>query len=123
MDRDKTSSVKMEPYDSSDRLEMKQTALQNNLVSLGIEEHEFLVDESRRQIYKLMPDYPLSDQDDEGDSVSIYYKNRQHTEPIEKRSRIVHTFGTIQTSLIRGFVIPDKYDRAMNYLNRTFGPA
>ncbi len=122
-DRDRTSSVKMGPYDSSDRLEMKQTALQNNLDSLGIEEHEFLADESRRQIYKLMPDYPLSDQDDEGDSVSIYYKNRQHTEPIEKRSHIVHTFGTIQTSLIRGFVIPSKYDRATGYIDRTFKPA
>lgn len=119
-DRNKTSQVKLEPYDSSGRLETIQTALLNSLEDLGIEEHEFLPDESRRRIYKLMPDYPLSDRDDEGDSVSIYYKNHQYTEPIEKRSRIVYTFGTIQTSLIRGFAIPDKYDRIKDYIEHTF---
>ena len=117
MYRDQTGRTKKEPYDFTDKLDVLQTVLLNNLETLGIEKHELLTDESSRTIYKLMPDYPLSS-DEVGNSIYIYYKNRRFTEPIEKRSNIVHTFGINQTSQIRGFVIPEKYDLVINYLDQ-----
>ena len=120
MDRNRMRKNRSKPHDLIGRLEMKQFALQNNLSKLGIEEHEFLAEESSRQIYKLMPDYPHPDKDDEGDSIMIFYKNDKHFEPIEDSSDIVRTFGMIQTSLLRGFVMPEKYESAKKYLEDTF---
>ena len=120
--RDKTPSVKLEPYDSSDKLEVIQTALHNSLSDLGMEEYEFLADESSSKAYKLMPDYPRSNKDEEGGSISIYHKSHEYTEPIEKRSRIVYEFGMIQPSIIRGFVIPEKYEMVKKWIKDKFEP-
>ena len=68
-----------------------------------------------------MPDYTVSDIDDEeGSSISIYYKNSKLIEPIEKRSHVVYTLGIHQASIIRGFVIPQKYNPVRSYLKDTF---
>lgn len=119
MERSRVEQDTLEPYDTSSKLEVIQTLLQNSLEEMGVEEHEFLADESRRDIYKLMPSYPLPDEGDgEDNSISIHYEDSKLTESIEKRSRIVHTFGVRRPSLIRGFVIPEKYDKVMEYKKR-----
>ena len=119
--RNRSDSAKAEPYDQVRELGVIQTALESDLEDLGIEEHEFLADASSRSLYRLMPDYITSDTDDEeGSSISIYYKNNQLIEPIEKRSHVVYTLGTHQAFVIRGFVIPEKYDSVRNYLNDKF---
>ena len=119
--RNTSNGVKMEPYDPTPKLEPIQTALTNNLNTLKVEKHEFLMDDASRPLYNLMPDYIISDSDnEEGNSISIYYKNNDFTEPIEKRSNVVYTLGSHQSSLIRGFVIPGKYNVIKGYLEQNF---
>ena len=112
-----------EPSDLISELETIQTGLQNNLESLGIEDHEFLPDESSRSIYKLMPDYSISDTEDEAGEniIYIHYKNQHYTEPLEKRSHVIDTLGRHQTFIIRGFVTPQKYAKAEEYIKRASG--
>ena len=96
-------------------------ALCKKLPDLGIEEHEFLTDELSRSPYKLMLDYNISDEDDgEGNSISIYYKNTGLIEPIEKRSHVVYSLAKNQPFMIRGFVQPEKYDVVKEYLKNEF---
>ena len=114
--RQKSSKVKTTPDDSTKELEPIQKQLLNRLSELEIEDYEFLTDEVSRSPYQLMPDYLIGDVEEEGKSISIYYKNNKFIEPIEKRSHVVFTLGTNQPSMIRGFVIPKKYDNIRDYL-------
>lgn len=121
MYRSRRSVTSTKPYDPTEKLGMIQTALQNSLAKIEVDEHEFLADVSSRPLYKLMPDYTVSDTDDEeGSSISIYYKNSKLIEPIEKRSHVVYTLGINQAFIIRGFVIPQKYNQVRSYLKDTF---
>lgn len=115
------SRTSMEPYDPTEGLEVIQTALQNDLEEIGVNKHEFLSDVISSPLYKLMPDYTVSDIDDEeGSSILIYYKNSKLIEPIEKRSHVVFTLGTHKAFIVRGFVIPEKYHKIRYYLNNKF---
>ena len=88
---------------------------------LGIKPHEFLTDDLSRSPYKLMPDYNISDETDgEGNSIAIYYKNNKLIEPIEKRSHVVFTLAKNQPFMIRGFVVPEKYEKIRDYLDSKF---
>ncbi len=119
--RKKSTRIRTEPDNSIEGLEMLQTALINEGNSIGFSKHEFLTDDLSRAPYKLMPDYNISDEDDdEGNSIVIYYKNNQLIEPIEKRSHVVHTLAKNQPFMIRGFVIPEKYEAVRKYLKDTF---
>ena len=115
MDRHKPRHSNPGPYDSIEKLETIQDALQNNLSNIGITEYEFLPDVATRSLYKMMPDY-RTDEDEERDSIYIHYKNRHYTEPLEKRSHVVYALGTHQPYVIRGFVVPNKYDVIKRYL-------
>lgn len=116
------NTVAPKPDRLNSQLDAIQIALKNSLQRLGIQEHEFLPDEPYRSIYKLIPDYPSLD-DEGGDSIYIYYKKDQVIEPIEKQSSIIHTFGMNQTPHKRCFIMPEKYNNAMNYIRDTFIPA
>ena len=119
--RNRSEEARAEPYDSVERLMVVQMVLKSELGDLGIEKHEFLSDAASKSPYQLMPDYIASDVDDkEGNSISIYYKSSQFIEPIEKRSHVVYTLGTHQAFMVRGFVIPEKYDVVRNYLKNKF---
>ena len=119
--RSSRSVTSTTPYDPTEKLEIIKTVLQNDLANIGVDEHEFLADVSSRQLYKLMPDYTVSDTDDgEGSSISIYYKNSKLIEPIEKRSHVVYTLGINQAFIVRGFVIPKKYNQVRSYLKDKF---
>jgi HD superfamily phosphohydrolase len=119
--RKKSTRVRTEPDNSVEGLEMIQIALMNELDNLGIKKHEFLTDDLSRSPYELMPDYIISDEEDgEGSSISIYYKNNKLAEPIEKRSHVVFTLAKNQPFMIRGFVIPEKYHLVRKYLEETF---
>ena len=78
--------------------------MNNNLANLGIEDHEFLTDVTERSPYNLVPDY------DNENSIRIFYKNNHYSEPIESRSHVVFTLAKNKPHMIRGFVIPEKYD-------------
>lgn len=119
MDRHRPTHSNLEPYDSTERLETIQSALQNNLNKLEIPEHEFLPDVATRSLYKIMPDY-RTDEDEEQDSIYIHYKNRHYTEPLEKRSHVVYALATHQPYVIRGFVVPNKYNVIKQYLKSTY---
>ena len=70
-----------------------------------------------------MPDYNISDDDDDedkGESISIYYKNNRLVEPIEKRSNPVFTLAKHQSFMMRGFVIPEKYEKVRKHLDTNF---
>lgn len=117
--RKKSHRSIIEPNDSVDGLEVIQTSLLHDLDSIGIQPHEFLTDEFSRSPYKLMPDYNISDESDgEGNSISIYYKNNQLIEPIEKRSHVVLTLAKNQPFMMRAFVIPEKYELIRKYLEK-----
>ena len=119
--RKRSTRVKTEPDNAIEGLEMIQKALVNSMTSLGIESYEFLTDDLSRSPYKLMPDYNLSDENDgEGESISIYYKNNKLSEPIEKRSHVVFTLAKNQPFMVRGFVIPEKYEKVREHLATTF---
>ncbi len=121
MYRSPRSRTSMGPYDPTEKLEVIQTALQSDLEEIGVNEREFLTDVISRPLYKLMPDYTVSDTDDgEGSSISIYYKNSKLIEPIEKRSHVVFTLGTHKAFIVRGFIIPEKYNKVRSYLKNKF---
>lgn len=115
--RKKGARVKTGPDNSVERLEVIQNALCRALPNLEVEEHEFLTDELSRAPYKLMPDYNISDEDDgEGSSILVYYKNTKLVEPIEKRSHVVFSLAQNQPFMIRGFVVPEKYNVVRRHL-------
>ena len=117
--RKQSTRVRTEPDNAIDGLEVLQTELLNEMTALEIQPHEFLTDELARSPYKLMPDYNISDETDgEGTSISIYYKNNQLIEPVEKRSHVVFTLAKNQPFMIRGFVIPEKYEIVRKYLSK-----
>lgn len=117
----KSARVKTEPNNTIDELRRIQTTLFKEMYSLGIKPHEFLDDDYSRSSYNLMLDYNISDEiDDEGTSISIYYKNNQLIEPIEKQSHVVLTLAKNQSFMIRGFIVPEKYEMVRKYLGREF---
>lgn len=118
--RKKTSHVKTRPEDTAVGLDLIETQVLKKLPAMGIEEHEFLTDHLSRAPYSLMPNYIISDESDEGDSILIYYKNRKLLEPIEKRSSIVYTLAVNQPFMIRGFIIPEKYDKVQEFLQENY---
>lgn len=66
-----------------------------------------------------MPDYNNSDETDgEGNTIEIYYKNNELIEPIEKRSHVVFTLARNRPFMIRGFVIPEKYELVRDNLKK-----
>ena len=94
------------------------------LDALHIENHEFLTDHVSRSPYDLMPNYPVADESEpEGSSIQIYYKNNKLVEPIEKRSHVIYTLAQNQPFMVRGFVIPEKYNIVRNFLMSNYGYA
>ena len=117
----KSEEVLQEPEDSAPELKPIQISLLKELASLGIEEHELLTDDKSRAPYNLMPNYPISNElDPEGSSIQIYYKNNKVIEPIEKRSKLIHILGKNRPFMIRGFVIPEKYNIVRGFLKEHF---
>ena len=117
--RKKGTRVKTKPDNSVEGLEVIQKALCRTLPDLGIEGHEFLTDDLFRSPYKLMPDYSISNEDDgEGNSILMYYNNNKLVEPIEKRSHVVFSLAQNQPFMIRGFVVPEKYNAVREYLKK-----
>ena len=115
--RRKSTRVKTKPDNSVEGLEIIQNALCKALPDLGIKEHEFLTDSLSRSPYKLMPDYNISDEDEgEGNSILMYYYNNKLVEPIEKRSHVVFSLAQNQPFMIRGFVVPEKYNVVRTHL-------
>jgi len=107
-------SPRTEPDNSVTVLEPIQNALKKNLESLGIAEHEFLIDMTERSPYNLTPYTPESEE--EGSSIKIFYKNNHYIEPIEQRSHVVYTLAIHKPGMMRGFVIPSKYSVVQDYL-------
>jgi len=69
----------------------------------------------------LMPNYDISDEaEPEGNSIQIYYKNDRLVEPIEKRSTLIYRLGKIRAFMIRGFVIPEKYEIVRKFLSENY---
>lgn len=119
--RKKSSHVITRPEEPVEGLDLLQTQVLKKLPELGIESHEFLTDNLARSPYSLMPNYNISNESDaEGDTIQIYYKNRALIEPIEKRSNIIHTLAVNQPFMIRGFVIPEKYESIGIFLSKNF---
>lgn len=119
--RKKSSHVITRPEEPVEGLDLLQTQVLKKLPELGIESHEFLTDNLARSPYSLMPNYNISNESDaEGDTIQIYYKNRTLIEPIEKRSNIIHTLAVNQPFMIRGFVIPEKYESIGIFLSKNF---
>ncbi len=106
------------PNDSIGELKQVHKSLNNNLTNMGIQEHEFLIDSIERAPYNLVPDYQIESkaENKETKAIRIFYKNNRFSEPIEKRSHIVHTFGMHRPVILRGFVIPEKYNLVRDYL-------
>lgn len=122
--RKKRETPKPGPDNSIEVLEPIETQLLKKLGELGIEEHEFFVDKTSRAPYQLMPDYNISEDGDgggnEGNSIMIFYKNNQFLEPIEKRSFVVDTLARNLPLMMRGFVIPGKYEKIRGFLETNF---
>lgn len=119
--RKESSHVITRPEERAEGLDLLQTQVLKKLPELGIEPHEFLTDNLARSPYSLMPNYNISNEADaEGDTIQIYYKNRNLIEPIEKRSNIIHTLAVNQPFMIRGFVIPEKYESIRIFLSENF---
>jgi len=119
--RKKSETVRQEPEDSIEGLKPIETHLLKKLTELGIDKHEFLTDALSRAPYNLMPNYPISDEaEPEGDTIQIFYKNNKLIEPIEKRSRLVYTLGGHRPFMIRGFVIPEKYEIVKKFLKESY---
>jgi HD superfamily phosphohydrolase len=115
--RKKSTAVKSKPTDSVEGLEPIQIHLLKKLSKLGIENYEFLTDHLSRAPYNLMPNYSISDEDEpEGNSIQIFYKNNRLIEPIEKRSILVKELGENRPFMIRGFIIPEKYEIVRKFL-------
>jgi hypothetical protein len=119
--RKESSHVITRPEERAEGLDLLQTQVLKKLSDLGIQPHEFLTDNLARSPYSLMPNYNISNEADaEGDTIQIYYKNRNLIEPIEKRSSIIHTLAVNQPFMIRGFVIPEKYESIRVFLSDNF---
>jgi HD superfamily phosphohydrolase len=119
--RKESSVILQEPDDSAKQLEPIHYHLLKECPSLGIKEHEFLTDDLSRSPYKLMPNYPISNKaKSENNTIEIYYKNNDLIEPIEKRSRLVYTLGINKSFIIRGFIIPEKYDKVREFLSNNY---
>lgn len=103
------------PDDSVAILEPIQKALKKNLPDLGIDDHEFLIDMTERSPYNLVP-YTTENNEEEGSSIKIFYRNNKYLEPIEQRSHVIYTLGMNKPSMMRGFVIPTKYDKVRKFL-------
>ena len=112
--RKPSESANIEPDNSVKVLQPIQKALMNNLKTIGIEEHEFLIDVIERSPYNLVPDY------DNENSIRIFYKNNHYSEPIESRSHVVYSLAKNKSHMMRGFVIPEKYNLVQDYLKTTF---
>lgn len=109
------------PDNSVKVLEPIQKALKKKLPELGIEEHEFLTDVTERSPYNLVPDYVAEhDNTKESNAIRIFYKHNKYSEPIEKRSHVVYTLAANPPHMMRGFVIPEKYNKVKEYLKDTF---
>jgi len=119
--RKKSETVRQEPEDSIEGLKPIETHLLKKLAELSVDEHEFLTDALSRAPYNLMPNYPISDEaEPEGDTIQIFYKNNKLIEPIEKRSKLVYTLGGNRPFMIRGFVIPEKYEIIRRFLKENY---
>ena len=110
------------PDNSVKVLEPIQKALTKKLQEIGIADHEFLTDVTERSPYNLVPDYiaEQGDDDPESNAIRIFYKHNHYSEPIEKRSHIVFTLAANKPHMMRGFVIPEKYELVKKYLKDTF---
>lgn len=101
-----------------------QKSLDKNLEKLKIKEHEFLVDKTERAPYRLIPDYSIESSKEEeregSSSIRIFYKINRYAEPIEKRSHVIYTLAVNKTVMMRGFVIPSKYDTVRKFLKDNF---
>lgn len=119
--RKQSSHARTKPEETTGELDLLQTQILNILPDLGIEKHEFLTDHLSRAPCSLMPNYNISDEiAEDGDSIQIYYKNRKLVGPIEKRSYVVYTLAVNQPFMIRGFVIPEKYEIVKNFLDQNY---
>ncbi len=56
----------------------------------------------------------------ESNAIRIFYKHNKYSEPIEKRSHVVYTLAANPPHMMRGFVIPEKYNKVKEYLKDTF---
>ncbi len=110
------------PDNSVKVLEPIQKALNMKLSEIGIENHEFLTDITERSPYNLVPDYVAEkgDDDPESNAIRIFYKHNHYSEPIERRSHIVFTLAANKPHMMRGFVIPEKYNLVKKFLKDTF---
>jgi len=119
--RKKSDTVRLEPENSIEGLKPIEIHLIRKLSELNIKKHEFLADHVSRSPYDLMPNYTISDETEpEGTSIQIYYKNNKLMEPIEKRSHVVFTLAKNQPFMIRGFVIPEKYNIVREFLKSNY---
>lgn len=122
--RKKSETIRREPENSVEGLKPIEFNLMRKLDELHIENHEFLTDHVSRSPYDLMPNYPVADESEpEGSSIQIYYKNNKLVEPIEKRSHVIYTLAQNQPFMVRGFVIPEKYNIVRNFLMSNYGYA
>ena len=119
--RKKSSHIRNKPEDSHDELDLIECQISKKLPELEIKDHEFLTDNQSRSPYSLMPNYHIPEKDDEeSDSIRIYYSNRKLLEPIERRSHVIHTLATNQQFMRRGFIVPNKYEKIRDFLEQNY---
>ena len=94
--------------DVNARLEILERELKEDLEDLDISRHEFLIENHTREAYA------VDDYDSSG--IPIYYKNNKFIENIEKRSNFIQNVIKNRYVMIRGFIIPEKYDKIKDYL-------
>lgn len=94
--------------DVNARLEILERELKEDLEDLDISRHEFLIENHTREAYA------VDDYDSSG--IHIYYKNNKFIENIEKRSNFIQNVIKNRYVMIRGFIIPEKYDKIKDYL-------
>ena len=94
--------------DVNARLEILERELKEDLEDLDISRHEFLIENHTREAYA------VDDYDSSG--IPIYYKNNKFIENIEKRSNFIQNVIKNRYIMIRGFIIPEKYDKIKDYL-------
>lgn len=109
------------PDNSVKVLEPIQKSLSLNLSEIRIEKHEFLTDVTERSPYNLTSDYVSEDDvTKESNAIRIFYKHNKYSEPIEKRSHVVYALAANPPHMMRGFVIPEKYNLVKDYLKNNF---
>ena len=101
---------KKEPEDIETKLDNLAIEIKEDLDKLDIEDYEFLYDKRSRSIYKISEDDSIG--------IFIYYKNNNYIEKIEERSKIFSNPDEIKLYMIRGFIIPEKYDKIKDYLRK-----